>query len=55
LQEFVGGRRFKSDEEMDDVKSWLNGLTAEGCDAGTQRLVTGCAKYLNVGGDRVEI
>jgi histone-lysine N-methyltransferase SETMAR len=30
LKEFLGGRRFKSDEEMKDaVKEWLNGLAAE--------------------------
>jgi len=32
----------------DDVKVWLNGLAAEGYDAGSQRLVTGCGKCLNV-------
>jgi hypothetical protein len=30
LKEFLGGRRFKSDEEVKDgVKGWLNGLAAE--------------------------
>jgi hypothetical protein len=30
LKEFLGGRRFKSDEEVKDaVKEWLNGLAAE--------------------------
>jgi hypothetical protein len=46
LQEFLCGRRFTSDEVKDDVKAWLNGLAAEGYDAGIQRLVTGCDKCL---------
>jgi histone-lysine N-methyltransferase SETMAR len=30
LKEFLGGRRFKSDEEVKyAVKEWLNGLVAE--------------------------
>jgi histone-lysine N-methyltransferase SETMAR len=30
LNEFLGGRRFKSEEEVKDaVKEWLNGLAAE--------------------------
>jgi hypothetical protein len=35
----------------DDVKMWLNGLAAEGFEDGIQRLVAGCDKCLNVGGD----
>ena len=50
LQEFLGGRRFESDEVTAGVKAWLNELAAEGCDVGIQRLVTGCDKCLNVGG-----
>jgi histone-lysine N-methyltransferase SETMAR len=35
LKEFLGGRRFKSDEEVKDaVKEWLNGLAAEVYDEG---------------------
>jgi len=52
VEGILGGRRFKRDEEVkDDVKAWLNGLAAEGYGAGIQRLVTGCDKCLNVGGD----
>jgi hypothetical protein len=42
LKEFLGGRRFKSDEEMKDaVKQGLNGLAAELYDESIQKLVTG--------------
>jgi hypothetical protein len=51
----LGGRRFKSDEEVKDaVKEWLNGLAAEVYDEGIQKLVTRYDKCLNVGGDSVE-
>jgi hypothetical protein len=54
VKEFLGGRRFKSDEEVKDaVKEWLNGLTAV-YDEGMQKLVTRYDKCLNVGGDYVE-
>jgi hypothetical protein len=52
LTEFLGGRRFKSDEEVKDaVKVWLNGLAAEVYYEGIQKLVTRYDKCLNVGGD----
>jgi len=52
LKEFLCSRRFASDEEMkDDVKAWLNGMKAGGYDAGIQRLVIGCDRCMNVGGD----
>jgi histone-lysine N-methyltransferase SETMAR len=55
LKEFLGGRRFKSDEEVKDaVKEWLNGLAAEIYDECIQKLVTHYDKCLNVGGDYVE-
>jgi hypothetical protein len=55
LKEFLGGRRFKNDEEVKDaVKEWLNGLAAEVYDEGIQKLVTRYDKCLNVGGDYVE-
>jgi histone-lysine N-methyltransferase SETMAR len=53
LKEFLGGRRFKSDEVTDAVKEWLNGLAAEVYDEGIQKLVTRYDKCLNVGGDYV--
>jgi hypothetical protein len=49
----LGGRRFKSDEEVNDVKEWLNGLAAEVYDEGIQKLVTRYDKCLNVGGGYV--
>jgi hypothetical protein len=50
----LGGRRFKSDEEVKDaVKECLNGLAAEVYDEGIQKLVTSYDKCLNVGGDYV--
>jgi hypothetical protein len=55
LKEFLGGSRFKSDEEVRDaVKEWLNGLAAEVYDEGIQKLVTRYDKCLNVGGEYVE-
>jgi hypothetical protein len=55
FKEFLGGRRFKSDEEVKDgVKEWLNGLAADVYDEGIQRLVTRYDKCLNAGGDYVE-
>jgi hypothetical protein len=55
LKEFLGGRHFKSDDEVKDaVQQWLNGLAAEVYDEGMQKLVTCCDKCLNVGGNYVE-
>ena len=55
LKEFLGGKRFKSVEEMkDDVKGWFNRLAEEVCDEGIQDLATSCDKCLNAGGDCVE-
>jgi histone-lysine N-methyltransferase SETMAR len=45
LEEFLVGRRFKSDEEVKDaVKEWLNGLAAEVYEEGIQNLVTRYSK-----------
>jgi hypothetical protein len=50
LKKFLGGRHFKSDEEMEEaVDEWLNGLAAEVYEEGIQKLVTGCDKCLHVG------
>jgi hypothetical protein len=55
LKEFLGGRRFKSDEEVKDaIKEWINRLAAEVYDEGIQKLVTRYDKCLNVGGNYVE-
>jgi histone-lysine N-methyltransferase SETMAR len=55
LKEFLGGRCFKSDEEVKHaVREWLNGLAAEVYDEGIQKLVTHYDKRLNVSGDYVE-
>jgi hypothetical protein len=37
------------------VKDWFSGLVADFYDAGIQKLITRCAKYLNLHGDYVEI
>jgi hypothetical protein len=55
LKEFLGGRHFKSDEEVKDaVKEWLNVLAAEVYDEGIQKLVRRYDKCLSVGSDYVE-
>jgi histone-lysine N-methyltransferase SETMAR len=55
LNEFLGGRRFKSDEEVKDaVKECLNGLAAVVYDEGIQKLGTRYDKCLSVGGDYLE-
>lgn len=53
---FLGGRYFKSNEEVKDaVKQWLNGPAAEVYDGGKQKLVTPYDECLNVAGDYVEL
>jgi histone-lysine N-methyltransferase SETMAR len=55
LKESLGGRCFRSNEEVKDaVKEWLNGLAAEVCDEGIQKLVTRYDKCLYVSDDYVE-
>jgi hypothetical protein len=55
LKDFLGGRCFKSNQEVKDaIKEWLNGLAAEVYDKGKQNLITRYGKCLNVGGDYVE-
>ncbi|GBM51590.1 hypothetical protein AVEN_831-1 [Araneus ventricosus] len=55
LKEFFGGKRFGSDEELENaVTTWLNELAAEEHDMGIVKLVDRYDKYLNVGGDYVE-
>ena len=55
LKEFLGGRRFKSDDEVEEaVKEWLNGEAEEVYEEGTQKLVTGCAECLSVDDECVE-
>jgi hypothetical protein len=54
LNEFLGGRRFKSDEEVKDaVKEWLNGLAAEVYEEGIVRLLSRLDKCLSLYGDYV--
>jgi hypothetical protein len=51
----LGGRRFKSDEEVKDaVWAWLHELAVEVYDAGTQKFLKGYDKSLNVVGDYIE-
>ena len=55
LKEFLGCRRFISDEEVKDaVKQWSNGLAAEVYDEGKQKLFTRYDGCLNVRDDYVE-
>jgi hypothetical protein len=55
LKEFLGGRRFKSDEEVKDaVKEWLQGLAAEVYDEGIVKLLSRLDKCLNLYCDYVE-
>jgi hypothetical protein len=54
FKEFLGGRRFRSDETVKDaVKEWLNRQAAEVYDEDTQKRVTRYDTCLNVGGDYV--
>ena len=54
LKKFLGGRRFKSNEEVKDAfKEWLNGLTVF-YDDDIQKLVTRSDKCQCVSGDYVE-
>jgi hypothetical protein len=55
-EEYFGGRRFKSSEQvLDVIKQWINGLTAKVYHKGVQKLVTRYDKCFNVGGEHVEI
>ncbi|GBL85047.1 hypothetical protein AVEN_221285-1 [Araneus ventricosus] len=55
LKEFLGGKRFGSDEELENaVTTWLNELAAEEYDMGILKLVEIYDKCLNIGGDYVE-
>ncbi|GBN36647.1 Dehydrogenase/reductase SDR family member 11 [Araneus ventricosus] len=55
LKEFLGGKRFVSDEELENaVTTWLVELAAEEYDMGNLKLVDRYDKCLNVGGDYVE-
>jgi histone-lysine N-methyltransferase SETMAR len=49
FKEFLGGRRFKSDEEVKDaVKEWLNGLAAEVYDEEIVKFLSRLDKCLNL-------
>ncbi|GBL68652.1 Histone-lysine N-methyltransferase SETMAR [Araneus ventricosus] len=55
LREFLGGKRFGGDEELENaVTTWLNELAAEDYDMGILKIVDRYDKCLNVGGDYVE-
>ncbi|GBM18709.1 hypothetical protein AVEN_9003-1 [Araneus ventricosus] len=55
LKEFLVGKRFGSDEELENaVTTWLNELAAEDYDMGILKLVNRYDKCLNVEGDYVE-
>lgn len=54
-EEILVARCFKTNGEVKDaVKQWSNGLAAEVCDKGIQKLITCYDKCLNDGGDYVE-
>jgi len=55
LKEFLGGRHFKSNEEVkDSIKEWLNILAAEVYDEGIQKLIKRYDRCPNVCGNCVE-
>jgi hypothetical protein len=54
LKEFLSGRRFRSDEEVEAIKEWLNRLAMEVYDKGIQNFITRYDKCLNVSGNYVE-
>ncbi|GBM74511.1 Histone-lysine N-methyltransferase SETMAR [Araneus ventricosus] len=55
LKELLGGKRFGSDEELENaVITWLNELAAEEYAMGILKLKARYDKCLNVGGDYVE-
>jgi len=50
LKEFLGDRRFKSDEKaQDSIEERLNVLAAEVCDEGIRKFSTRCDRCLNIG------
>jgi hypothetical protein len=49
----VGSQRFKNNELMEGVKTWLSSQAADFFDTGTQKLIPRY-KRLNSGGDYVE-
>ncbi|GBM24781.1 hypothetical protein AVEN_67712-1, partial [Araneus ventricosus] len=55
LSDFLGGKRFGSDEELENaVTTWLNELATEDYDMGILKLVDRYDKCLSVGDDYVE-
>ncbi|GBO24914.1 hypothetical protein AVEN_173326-1, partial [Araneus ventricosus] len=55
LTEFLSGKRFGSDEELENaVTTWRNELAVEEYDMGILKLMNRYDKCLNVGGDYVE-
>ncbi|GBL95620.1 hypothetical protein AVEN_197595-1, partial [Araneus ventricosus] len=55
MKDFLGGKRFGSDEELENaVTTWLIELAVEEDDVRILKLVDGYDKCLNVGGDYVQ-
>ena len=55
LKEFLGGKRFRSDEELKNtVNTWLNELAAEEYNKGILKLMLRYDKCLNKLGDYIE-
>ncbi|GBM07807.1 hypothetical protein AVEN_33094-1 [Araneus ventricosus] len=55
LKEFLGGKRFESDAELENaVTTWLNEMAAEEYNKGILKPMNRYDKCLNVGGADVE-
>jgi hypothetical protein len=51
----LGGKRFAADEEVEtEVRKWLRQLSKDFCTAGSDVLIKGWDKCINVGGRYVE-
>jgi hypothetical protein len=54
LKNWLASQRFKNNEFMEDVKTWLSSQTADFFDTGVQKLIPRYDKCLNSGGDYVQ-
>jgi hypothetical protein len=54
LKQILGDTHLGSNEVKKAVKDWFNGLMAEICDTGIQKLITQYDKCLNLPGDYVK-
>ena len=52
LKEYLDGKNFDDDDEVqEEVMTWFNGLAADSCDSGIQKLVPRLNKCLDNAGD----